>query len=174
ERHHSPGGARLEVGRGPGVKIAIDGRDHHRVPERRLLAHEPGLDLARRRAAIAIDVVAVVAIFVDDDAVAAAGHARAGLAVGLVLAVGRTTVERKGVAVVAPLGAFDLLVPAGGVRALARVAAALPPHLHLAGRRAAVAGRQVAVVAQLGQDHDAVTAAGDAVARLPGRRARIS
>ena len=93
---------------------------------------------------------------------------RARLAVGLVLAVGRAAVERQRVAVVAPLGALDLLVAAGRVRARARAAAALPPELDLAGGRAAVPGGQVAVVAQLGQHADAVATPGDAVAGLPG------
>ena len=152
-------------------KIPVNDGDEHLVAEGRPLACEAGFDLAVRGAAVAVDVVPVVARLADHDAVAAPGHASAGRAVGLALTVRRAAVERHRVAVVAALRAFDDFVAAGRVRANAGVAAALVAELRLARARTAVARGQVAVVAQLRQDDDAVATARNPMARRTRRNA---
>jgi len=91
------------------------------------------------RAAVAVGVVTVVALFVEDDAVAAFRRAGATAFAGrLVLAVRRAAIEGHAVAVVAALGALDDLVAAGGMGARAWAAVALPADLDLARIRAPV------------------------------------
>src|SRR5262249_39365406 len=136
---------------------------------RRLRALEAGLFLAHRRATVAVFGVAVVALFVDQEAVAALGFAAVGGAGRLGLAERRAAVERHRVAVVAALGAFLLTVAAGRLAAGAGLALALEARLELAGRGATITGDRVTVVALLGGADDAVAAHHELVAKLAGR-----
>jgi hypothetical protein len=103
-------------------------------------------------------LVAVVAFFAEDYAVATLGRARGSRTVGLDLAIFRTAVEGHQVAVITALGAFFLAVSADGLAADARLAAALPADFESAGGRATVAALRVVVVADLGPAQHAVAA----------------
>ena len=174
QRRGSPHGSRFEVLGVVLAKIPVDDRHQHLVPERRLLAGVTRLDLAGRRAAVAVEVVAVVAVLADHDAVAAARSAGTLGAVRLALTVRRAPIEWQRVGVVAALCPLDHLVTADRGGAYAGVARALEAELRLACGRAAVTRCVVAVVAKLRQHHRAVATAGDPVAGLPGRNARVS
>src|SRR6185369_14653779 len=107
--------ARLEVGRRVVAEVAVDGRHLDAVAERRTRAHEPRFERAGRRAAVARQVVAVVARFAGQHdavaALAAAGAGRAARWAGRLGHAGRgAAVVRHRVAVVAALGAFLLAV----------------------------------------------------------------
>jgi hypothetical protein len=162
----------LEVARVAVVEVAVHGGDLHLVADARLLALEAIFDLAVGRATVAVDVVAVIAVFVEHDTVATTGSAAGAAALRFVGAVGRAAIEGQGVAVVAALGALDVLVAAGGVRASAGTTVALPTDLDPATVRAAVAGGLVAVVALLGKDHQSIATASHGVASFARGGAR--
>jgi hypothetical protein len=141
------------------AEVPINHRNHHLVAEWRLSANEACLDLAVLGAAVAVNLVAVVALLrPENDAVATCGCACAPRAVWLELAVLRTTVKGHGVAIVAALRAFDLPVATDGGRANARAAAALEADFDLARGRTAIASKPVPVITQLWKDRDTVAA----------------
>src|SRR4051812_10709906 len=95
-------------------------------------ASEALLDLTTRRTPVAILGVAVVALFIQHQTIATTRGARTFLTVGLRLTVGRTTIERHIVAVIAALTALLLAVAAMCRAALARHAVAFEAELELA------------------------------------------
>ncbi len=166
--HHAWGGrgraghAGLEIGRVMELEVAVDRWHLHFVAQRGLGAGPARLHLAVLGAAVAAARVAVVAIFVEHDAVAALrGAARGARTVGLDLAVHRAAVERQAIAIVAALRALDLAVAANRGCALAAVVA-LVAELQVAGGRATVTAHGIAVVAGLGARLDAIAALGRA------------
>src|SRR5262249_39409194 len=143
------------------VEVPVHDRHADRGAERRLRALPSRLDLARGRAPVAVDGVAVVALLAgarEDDAVAAGRRADAagGLAVGLQRAEGAAPVP----GVVDPAGPLAgiarlrALLDAVAARRLvadvhARRPDARPPALPATGRAAPVAVHGVAVIALL-------------------------
>src|SRR5690606_13667979 len=117
---------------------------------------------------VTVDHVAVVAVLVDHQTIAALGNARLSLAVRFAQAQRRTAVERSGVAVVASFRTLDEAVAADGGSAHARRAFALAAEFVAAAVGAAAGGLDVAVVALLGGSHHAVTTARNYDARLAG------
>ncbi len=155
------------------LEVAEDGWHQHLVAQLGLLAGPAGLDFAVLRTAVTTRRIAVVAVFVEHDAVAAFRGAGAARAIGFDLAVFRAAVERHGVAVVAAFGAFLLAVAADGLAADAGGAVAFPAGLDLAQSRAAIAVLRIAIVARFAGAQDAVAALGRARfaghAALPAR-----
>ena len=147
-------------------------RNRQLVAQHRLHAGEPRLDLAVGRAAVAAHVVAVVAVLVDDDAVAAMGRA------------GAPVVQAGSFWQLAEQPSKGRALPSSQLSAPSTTLSpqvvwvhllGLPLHLNPSSSLqvgAAVAGLRVAVVAELGQDDHAVAAAGDPVAgrARPGAR----
>jgi len=143
----------------------------HELAIGRLGTLEARLPGARRRTAIPVDQIAVVAVLSDDQAVSTLGTARQTRANGFLGARGRAAVERQHVAVIATLRTLADLVSAERVAANAGLPFTLLSALDAAAPGAPIPVVPIAVVALLGGRQHAVGAASDRLAGLPGRDA---